>query len=92
MAYWRPLRGLLGAGEGGRSWPSRSSPDSLPERALIFLFVGVFAVVELESDIFGRTFRAVGLARRLANLRLGCSGTYEMSWLEREKLSCDVWR
>jgi hypothetical protein len=24
-AYFLPLRGVLGAGEGGRSWPSRSS-------------------------------------------------------------------
>jgi hypothetical protein len=68
MAYWRPLRGLLGAGEGGRSWPSRSSAESLPERALTFLLVGGFVFVELGSDIFGRVFRVVGLARRLADL------------------------
>lgn len=77
MAYCLPLLGLLGAGEGGRSCPSRSSPDNLPERALIFLFVGGFAFVELESDIFGSAFRAVGPARRLAAWISGYSGTYE---------------
>lgn len=67
MAYCLPLLGLLGAGDGGRSWPSRSNPDILPEMALIFLFVGRFAFVELESDIFG-AFRVVGPARQLAAL------------------------
>lgn len=29
-AYFRPFRGLDGAGEGGRLWPSRSTERALP--------------------------------------------------------------
>ena len=53
-AYWRPLRGLDGAGDGGRSWPSRSTFRRALFKAFILLseFVDICAEVEeLDSDI-----------------------------------------
>ena len=52
MLYWRPFRGLDGAGEGGRSWPSRSTCE---KALLIAESLGFCSGVdeEPESDIVG---------------------------------------
>jgi hypothetical protein len=48
-AYFLPLRGVLGAGEGGRSWPSRSSAEGAlplePSPAMVFTMTRI-AVLE----------------------------------------------
>jgi hypothetical protein len=54
-AYFLPLRGVLGAGEGGRLWPSRSRAAGalLFELSPAMVIVGLFIVVVVVGRIAG---------------------------------------
>ena len=80
-AYCRPFLGLEGAGEGGKSWPSRSRFVTALWRALSLLSKAPAAGAaeeEPESDIATKArFKEEAQARRLATWRSVCSMTYE---------------
>jgi hypothetical protein len=90
IAYFRPLRGLEGAGEGGKLWPSKSSfekafpmPLELPDgppgggAELDIFWVDVYSVMPIQ-DAASRTW-SPGMSDKVAvqrcNMRRVCAQT-----------------
>jgi hypothetical protein len=74
-AYFRPLRGVLGAGEGGRSWPSRSSAvGALPlePSPTMVLTDGRLTVLERRVAGLGCSLRG---AKRVWRVQVAAAGS-----------------
>lgn len=72
-AYFLPLRGVLGAGDGGRLWPSRSSAGSLPVPLALLLELSPAMMLHVVSGRMSASERWVAECADFA-LRLICSG------------------